>query len=104
MTGREDRRPPGRRREEAAAVRYDPPADAAPRLVAKGRGETARKIIEVARAHGIPIREDPDLVALLGAVDLYDEIPERLFPAVAEVLAWVYRMNASYPASKSAGR
>lgn len=96
--------PDGRRRPgvpEAAAVRYDPPEDRAPRVVAKGKGEVARRIVETARKHGIPIREDPDLVALLAAVDLYDEIPENLYPAVAEVLAWVYRMNGAF---RSGGR
>ena len=81
------------RREQAVAVRYDSERDSAPRLVAKGRGELAERILEIARENGIPIRHDPDLLEALAAVNLGDQIPEKLFQAVAEILAYVYRVG-----------
>lgn len=79
--------------EKAAALGYDPERDDAPRLLAKGAGRLAREIIETARAHGIPLREDPGLVELLAGVDVDREIPEALYRAVAEVLAFVYLLE-----------
>ena len=78
---------------KAVALRYEPIKFNAPRVVAKGQGKVAEKIIELARLEGIPIQEDADLVAALSALDWYEEIPEELYKAVAEVLAFVYRMN-----------
>ncbi len=85
--------------DEAAAValRYDPPREAAPRIVAKGRGEVAAQILEIALANGVAIREDADLVALLDAIELDMEIPLEAFIAVAEILAYVYRANGRQP-------
>jgi flagellar biosynthesis protein len=65
----------------------------APRVVAQGAGWVAERILELAREHGVPIHEDRDLVAMLAACDVDDEIPSELFAAVAEVLAWLYRQN-----------
>jgi flagellar biosynthesis protein len=81
--------------EQAVALRYRTHADHAPRVVAKGEGYIARKIKEIARAHGIPIRRDDDLVELLAQVDIDREIPPELYAAVAEVLSWIYRANES---------
>ncbi|GAB4387908.1 MAG: EscU/YscU/HrcU family type III secretion system export apparatus switch protein [Thermodesulfovibrionales bacterium] len=81
------------RPDKAAALRYDHGEDSAPRLVAKGSGAVARKIIEAARAHGVPIREDPELVEVLASLDLYEEIPEDLYKAVAEILAFIYGLS-----------
>jgi flagellar biosynthesis protein len=78
---------------EAVAVRYDPEKESAPRIVAKGRGEIAKKIIELARANGVPVYEDADMTRLLAAVELFDEVPPELYAAVAEILVWVYRTN-----------
>jgi flagellar biosynthesis protein len=80
-------------RKAAAALRYRVGEDTAPRIVAKGAGKIAERIIEAARAAGIPIREDPDLLALLMTLDLNEFIPPELYTAVAEVLVFVYRMN-----------
>ena len=80
-------------RRSAAALGYDPDRDDAPRLLAKGQGEIADRIIALAREHGIPIREDRDLVAVLAKLDLSQEIPPELYRAVAELLAFVYRVN-----------
>lgn len=87
--------PPGDRR-QAAALGYDPDAEDAPRLLASGSGELAERIIGLARRHGIPVREDPDLVAVLSRLDLGQEIPPELYRAVAEVLAFVYRVNGRW--------
>jgi flagellar biosynthesis protein len=65
----------------------------APRVVAQGRGPVAEEIIERARAAGVPIHESNELVALLMQVDLDAHIPPALYVAVAEVLAWVYRLE-----------
>ena len=75
------------------ALRYDAQSDVAPRVVAKGERLVAERIIEIAKQHGIHIHEDPDLVALLVKLDVETYIPEELYRAVAEVLAFVYRLN-----------
>lgn len=74
----------------AIALRYD--GTGAPRVTAKGRGEVAERILAVAREHRIPIREDPGLAELLARVDLGDEVPQELYRAVAEVIAFAYRL------------
>jgi flagellar biosynthesis protein len=81
------------RRREAAALRYDRGKDSAPRIVAKGKGVVADKILEIARRHGIPIREDRELIRMLASLDLYREIPPDLYKAVAEILAFLYSRN-----------
>jgi flagellar biosynthesis protein len=79
--------------DRVAALRYVHGKDSAPLLVAKGRGKVADRIIEVARAHGIPIEEDRELVEVLSTLDLYQEIPEELYKTVAEILAFIYRLS-----------
>ena len=66
----------------------------APRVVATGRGNVAEQILEIAFAKGVPVREDPDLVELLAAVELETEIPVDAIAAVAEILSYIYRANA----------
>jgi len=82
-----------KKKPKAAALKYEKEKDAAPRIVAKGRGFVAQKIIETARAHGVPLYEDKNLVQVLEALDLETEIPTELYRAVAEVLAFIYRLN-----------
>ncbi|MCS7203614.1 MAG: EscU/YscU/HrcU family type III secretion system export apparatus switch protein [Thermodesulfovibrio sp.] len=77
----------------AVALRYDEERDSAPRVVAKGRGWIAEKIIEIARQHGVPIREDKILIETLSKLDLYEEIPVELYKAVAEILAFIYKIK-----------
>lgn len=84
------------RRKRAVAIKYQPARSEAPTVAAKGAGPVAEKIIEIAREHGIPLREDPDLVEALSALDLDQEIPPELYHVIAEVLAWVYRVNSGY--------
>ncbi len=80
-------------RRAAAALRYKQGEDPAPRLVAKGAGKIAEKIIEAAKAAGVPIHEDPDLLALLMTLNIDEVIPPEMYVAVAEVLAFIYRIN-----------
>jgi flagellar biosynthesis protein len=75
----------------AVALQYD--RSGAPRVVAKGRGSIGEKIIEVAKAHDIPIEENEVLAGALSNVELGDEIPEELYKAVAEVLIFVLRLS-----------
>jgi flagellar biosynthesis protein len=78
---------------KAVALGYERGKDRAPRVLAKGSGIVAERILELAKAHGIPLREDPALVSLLATVDVDSEIPTTLYQAVAEVLAFVYRLR-----------
>ena len=87
----------------AAAIQYDSEKDAAPRMTAKGRGLIAERIIEIARQHDIPVRSDPALVEVLCKLDMEEEIPETLYRVVAEILAFVYRMNERRKEQQSAG-
>ncbi len=80
-------------RQLAVALKYDADKDAVPRVVAKGSGYVAERIIELAREYGVPIRTDSDLAQALAQIDVGRAIPADLYPAVAEVLAYVYRMN-----------
>jgi flagellar biosynthesis protein len=75
----------------AVALHYD--KSGAPRVVAKGRGSIGEKIIEVARAHDIPIEQNEVLAGALSNVELGDEIPAELYKAVAEVLIFVLRLS-----------
>jgi flagellar biosynthesis protein len=83
------------KRPSAIALQYD--GKTAPRVTAKGEDELARRIIEVAREHGIPLREDPDLLTLLAKLELGDEIPRALYVSVAHVLAWAYWLTGRTP-------
>ncbi len=82
-----------RPRKKAVALRYDPEKDTIPRVTAKGSGTVARKIIELAIANDIPIKEDMDLVEVLSKLDLQEEIPPEIYVAVAELLAFIYTLN-----------
>jgi len=77
----------------AVAVEYDKDKDGAPRIVAKGKGNIADKIIEIARKNDIPLYEDPDLIEVLSKLDLGQEIPPELYKLIAEVLVYVYKAN-----------
>ncbi len=77
----------------AVALSYDQGKDPAPRIAASGRGPVAERIIALAAEHGIPVREDADLAALLGQLDLDSLIPTEAFVAVAEILSYIYRQN-----------
>jgi flagellar biosynthesis protein len=70
------------------------PGQRAPTLTATGAGHIADRIIEAARAAGVPVRADPALVQALAGLELGAEVPEPLWRAVAETLAWAYRLEA----------
>ncbi len=82
----------------AIALAYSQ-TDAAPRVVAKGRGLMAEQIISRAREHGVYVHESPELVSLLMQIDLDQRIPPQLYIAVAELLAWLYRLESGQPAT-----
>ena len=75
----------------AVALRYD--RSGAPRVVAKGQGTIGARIVELAKAHDIPIEENEVLAGALSKVDLGEEIPPELYKAVAEVLVFVLRLS-----------
>lgn len=93
---------PVEERAQAVALAYGD-GDAAPRVVAKGRGLIAKEIIARAKEHQVWVHESPELVALLMEVDLDDHIPPQLYVAVAELLAWLYRLeHANSPSDLAA--
>jgi flagellar biosynthesis protein len=77
----------------AVALRYEHGSERAPRVVAKGDGALAERILAFAREHGVAIREDRDLLELLAACDVGDEIPVELYDAVARILTCLYALN-----------
>ncbi len=84
----------------AVALAYSQ-TDAAPRVVARGKGLVAEQIISRAREHGVYVHESPELVSLLLQVDLDQRIPPQLYVAVSELLAWIYRLESGLPVSKA---
>ena len=78
---------------KAVALQYRPGEDKAPIVTAKGSGWVAERLIEAARAHGIPVKSDPDLVAVLSKLDIEAQIPPSVYIVVAELLAFVYELN-----------
>jgi flagellar biosynthesis protein len=84
--------PDSDKRLSAVALTYEA-EDGAPRVVAKGQGRLAEEIISRAQEAGVFVHESPELVSLLMQVDLDDRIPPTLYVAVAELLAWLYRLE-----------
>jgi flagellar biosynthesis protein len=80
-------------RKEAVAIRYDSKEDMAPKVVAKGAGLIAEQILATAEKHTVPVYHNRTLTSMLMAVDLDREIPPAMYKAVAEVLAYVYRLD-----------
>ena len=78
----------------AVALGYDSEKNAAPIVLAKGQGDVAARIIALAEENGIEIRQDADLLQILKAVDINQEIPVEAFAAVAEIISYIYRKNA----------
>lgn len=81
-------------RKSAVAVRYERDAMSAPRVVAKGRGIVAEKLINMARENNIPIVENKLLVEMLENLNLDQEIPSELYQVVAEILVTIYKAEA----------
>ena len=78
---------------EAVALRYDNGREDAPRVVAKGRGFVAQQLLSIAKRHSVPVYQNQTVTQLLMAVELDREIPPELYQAVANVLAYVYRLD-----------
>jgi len=87
-------------RRTAVALSYRRDDDPAPRITAAGTGATAERILEIAREHGLPLREDPDLAEALAALDLGTLVPPELYEVIAEVLAWAYRANSAFASGR----
>ena len=85
--------PPPPFQPKAATLKYDKETSAAPKLTAKGRGMVAEKIIALAEAEGIPLYRDPDLIEILDKTELDTEIPLEVYAIVAEIFAFVYKVN-----------
>lgn len=90
MSQPEDKQP---RPQRVVALRHSKQEDGAPGIVAKGRGEIGQRILEIAAKHNIPVREDADLLELLTVCEVGEEIPVELYSAVAQLLAYLYRIN-----------
>lgn len=91
------RKPGDRKRPPlAVALRYD--GQNAPRVTAKGRDRLAEEILALAREHNVPLQENAELAGLLARLDLGEEIPEALYIAVAQVIAFAYYLSGKAPA------
>jgi flagellar biosynthesis protein len=82
----------------AVALTYD--GQGAPRVVAKGNGDVADRILATAREHGVPLQPDTELVRLLAQLELGDEIPRALYVAVAHVLAFAWAVTGKEPPAR----
>ncbi|MCB1491388.1 MAG: EscU/YscU/HrcU family type III secretion system export apparatus switch protein [Rhodobiaceae bacterium] len=79
----------------AVALHYD--HKHAPRVVAKGHGTVAERILELAREHDVPVEDNPVLAGMLATLDLDEEIPEELYAAVAEIISYVLSFSRTRP-------
>jgi flagellar biosynthesis protein len=79
----------------AVALQYD--GKRAPRVTAKGRDQLAEQIIQLAEQHGVPLQENEPLASMLSKVELGEEIPETLYLAVAQVIAFAYHLSGKTP-------
>ncbi len=80
-------------KKKAVALGYNRSQDNAPKVLASGAGEIANKIINLAKEHDIPIKEDPDLIEILSKVEVDQEIPPNLYKAVAEIFSFLYKIT-----------
>jgi flagellar biosynthesis protein len=81
------------KKQRAVALKYESKSDNAPKVIAKGKGKVAEKIIDIAKKHNIFIHDDPDLIEALSQLDIHEEIPTELYAVVAELLAFIYALN-----------
>lgn len=79
----------------AVALHYD--GDSAPQVTAKGSAELAEKIIAIAKQHNVPLQENSELVQLLSHLELGEKIPEELYLAVAQIIAFTYMLKDKWP-------
>ncbi|MEH6444210.1 MAG: EscU/YscU/HrcU family type III secretion system export apparatus switch protein [Oceanospirillaceae bacterium] len=85
--------PKNKKLNSAVALKYDIEAGGVPTVVAKGKGDIAEKIIELAKENEIHIHENPELLEILIRLEIGDEIPEALYRAIAEVIAFTYELK-----------
>ena len=78
---------------QAVSIRYSKEHDSAPKITAKGKGYVAEQILELGKKHAIPVYQNTTLVSMLMAIKIDHEIPPELYKAVAEVLAYIYRLD-----------
>ncbi len=86
---------------KAVALKYEAERDLAPRVIAKGRGHVAEHILETAQKNSVPVYQDKTLVNMLMALEIDREIPPELYKAIAEVMAYVYKMDKSHGQAKA---
>lgn len=84
----------------AVGLAYEAGGDDAPRVVAKGAGEVAERILALAREHGVPVQRDADLCELLSVSEVGDEIPTEVYTAVAQLLTFLWALNGDTPLSQ----
>ncbi|MFT7433607.1 MAG: flagellar biosynthesis protein [Alphaproteobacteria bacterium] len=82
-----------KKNKKAVAIKYDKGQNSAPHVSAKGRGVLAAKIIAIAKEHDVPIHSDADLVEILDKVEIEQEIPLEVYTIVAEIFAYIYKVN-----------
>ncbi|WP_323846715.1 EscU/YscU/HrcU family type III secretion system export apparatus switch protein [Microbulbifer magnicolonia] len=90
-------KPPQKRRRAVALAYRD--GESAPRVVARGYGEMADRIVAEARRQGVFVHDAPELVAMLMQLDLDAQIPPRLYQVIAELLVWMRELDAQFPPS-----
>lgn len=81
------------KQQKAVALSYDQKADLAPKIIAQGKGEIAKKIIAIAKARDIPIKQDQDIAELLSLLDLGSFIPIEAYDSLAEIMTYVYHQK-----------
>lgn len=90
-----------RRAAAVALKKYGIDEASLPKVVAAGYGKLAEQIVEIAFQNGVKVREDKDLAQMLAAIELDSDIPSEALIAVAEILAYVYKVNGTYQSSKT---
>lgn len=95
---------PASMQQKAVALKYEAERDNAPKVIAKGRGHVAEHILETAQKNSVPVYQDKTLVNMLMALEIDREIPPELYKAIAEVMAYVYKMDKSHGQAAAARR
>ena len=85
---------PKNKKKQAVALQYNRIKDTAPKVTAKGQGKVTENIIALALAHGVPVKDDPELMEVLASLEISQEIPPEIYVAVAELLSFIYGANA----------
>ena len=80
-------------KKKAIALQYDNDKNNAPKVIAKGEGKTAQKIIQIAKENDVRLKKDEDLVELLSKVELDAEVPPQMYKAVAEIFSFLYKIT-----------